>query len=103
MEVWFDPKVVALETLNEFAEREQFRPMPKAKQVERLDKEQKYYLLGTPLRDLPMSEAQACRINATIDGNWEQWLTPAQLQQAARLQEQAEAAKAKAKAEARGD
>lgn len=86
VEVWFDPKVIKLRALNSFAKGKKFRPMPKAEAVERLDKEQKYYLIGTALRDLPMSEAQACRVNATIQGDWKQWLSPAQLREAERLQ-----------------
>jgi len=48
----------------------------------RMDKEQKYYLLQTPLKDLALSEAQACRVNASLDGDWKQYLSPSQVKQA---------------------
>jgi hypothetical protein len=48
----------------------------------RMDKEQKYYLMQTPMKDLALSEAQACRVNASLDGNWKQYLSPSQLKQA---------------------
>ena len=45
----------------------------------RPDKEPKYYLLQTPLRHVPMTPAQAARINANLKGNWQRYLSPAQL------------------------
>lgn len=52
----------------------------------RLDKEQKYYLLQTPLRELPMSEAQACRVNASLEGEaFFRYLSPRQAKAAATL------------------
>lgn len=85
VEVWFDSEVLPLKRLNSFAKAKKFRHLPRARQVERLDQEQKYYLLQTPLRDLPMSEAQACRVNAAINDDWKQWLSPTQLEKAAQL------------------
>ena len=51
----------------------------------RLDKDQKYYLLQTPLKKLALSEAQASRVNASMDGNWKQFLSPIQRMQAEEL------------------
>lgn len=85
VEVWYDPEVVDLKALKEFGKARKFKHLPKADAVERLDAEQKYYLLQTPLRGLPMSEAQACRVNASLEGDWRRWLTPLQLEEAKRL------------------
>ena len=52
----------------------------------RLDKEQKYYLLQTPLAALPLSEAQACRVNASLqDEGFFAYLSPRQAKAAATL------------------
>jgi hypothetical protein len=48
----------------------------------RPDKEQKYYLLHSPLRFVPMTPAQAARCNAVLApnaaGKPERWLSPRQ-------------------------
>lgn len=102
VEVDYDPEVVTLESLIAFgrangnarnlwvrASSQQEEAMeaygkrvPLYEQPLRLDKEQKYYLLQSPLHALPMSETQACRVNATLEGDWRQYLTPAQLAEA---------------------
>jgi len=51
----------------------------------RLDAQQKYYLLKSPLAKLPLSEAQACRVNAALRGNWQRYLSPVQQAEAAAL------------------
>ena len=88
VEVWFDPKVLSFEQLLAHGEskecaRKVWREKPKQF---RLDKEQKYYLLQTPLARLPMSEAQACRVNASLAGDaYLKWLSPAQRANARKL------------------
>ncbi len=51
----------------------------------RLDSEPKYYLHQSPLAELPMTEPQKMRVNATLRGNWRQWLSPRQVEQAEAL------------------
>ncbi len=52
----------------------------------RLDAEQKYYLLQTALAKLPLSEAQACRVNAQLEGEaFLRYLSPRQVKIAQRL------------------
>lgn len=52
----------------------------------RLDAEQKYYLLQTPLAKLPLSEAQACRVNAQLNGEaYLRYLSPRQVKLARAL------------------
>ncbi len=90
VEVVYDPKVVKLEQLRAFAKRKEFWFEPEATEAAgkkdrpplRMDKEQKYYLLQSALKKVPMSEAQACRVNASLKGNWKQYLSPSQLKQA---------------------
>ena len=48
----------------------------------RPDHEPKFYLQRTPLDGVPMTELQKMRVNATLKGNWRQWLSPRQLEQA---------------------
>jgi hypothetical protein len=83
VEVWYDPKVVTAKKLESFAKAKEFW----AEQIVplRMDKEQKYYLLQTPMKDLALSEAQACRVNASLDGDWKQYLSPSQILTADRL------------------
>lgn len=92
VEVFYDPKVVTRKQLEAFAKAKEFWFEKEAtvgvadrSAPWRLDKEQKYYLLQSPLKDLPMSEAQACRVNASLDGDWKQYLTPAQWKRAQEL------------------
>lgn len=105
VEVWYDPKVISYESLLGFAddnecarqvwtrnEKQQSVAQEKVgdrsklfKDAIRLDKEQKYYLLQTPLKELALSEAQASRVNASLEGNWKQYLSPTQLKQAEEL------------------
>ena len=102
VEVDYDPKVVTLESLIAFgrangnarnlwvrdasqqeeAKQAYDKDVPLYAAQLRLDKEQKYYLLQSPLRALGMSEAQACRVNATLEGDWRRWLTPEQVRRA---------------------
>ena len=106
VEVWFDPKLLSFAQLLEHgrikdcARRVWWRheshaelakkalgelaaPAPPAL---RLDKEQKYYLLQTPLAALPLSEAQACRVNASLqDEGFFRFLSPRQAKAAATL------------------
>lgn len=52
----------------------------------RLDAEQKYYLLQTPLAKLPLSEAQACRVNAQLESEvFLRYLSPRQAKIASHL------------------
>jgi len=52
-----------------------------ARDSERLDKEQQYYLYKSPLRYVPMTRAQATRANAAMrGGDWKRYLSPRQLQ-----------------------
>ncbi|MFT4711157.1 MAG: hypothetical protein ACI8Q9_002297 [Planctomycetota bacterium] len=47
----------------------------------RNDKDPKFYLGKTALAFLPMTELQANRVNATINGgDWSQWLSPRQIE-----------------------
>jgi hypothetical protein len=105
VEVWYDPKVISYEALLGFADDNecarqvwtrtekqlaiaQEKASDRAKLFQgaiRLDKEQKYYLLQTPLKELALSEAQASRVNASMDGNWKQYLSPTQRKQAQEL------------------
>ena len=105
VEVWYDPKVLAYEELLAFADDNECarqvwtrtaaqlavatkRLGERARSLQaavRLDPEQKYYLLQTPLKALPMSEAQASRVNASLKGDWKQYLSPLQRQQAEKL------------------
>ena len=92
VEVVFDPKVVTRKQLAAVAKRNEFWHVPSSAEdgsrlpLElRMDKEQKYYLLQTPLKGLPMSKAQACRVNASIKGDWKQYLSPSQLAKAVEL------------------
>ena len=53
----------------------------------RVDKDPKYYLGKTALAFLPMTELQANRVNATINGgDWSQWLSPRQIKQVATIE-----------------
>ncbi|MFN3243637.1 MAG: hypothetical protein ACE37K_19180 [Planctomycetota bacterium] len=53
----------------------------KERELARLDKEQQYYLYKSPLRHVPMTRAQATRVNAAMRGdNWRSHLSPRQLQ-----------------------
>ena len=45
----------------------------------RLDDEPKYYLLQSAYADLPVTELQRARVNASLDGDWRRWLSPRQL------------------------
>lgn len=114
VEVWYDPKVVRFDQVlahgraTDCARKVWTRDekhhaaaqavvgelalaAPAQKDI-RLDKEQKYYLLQTPLADLPLSEAQACRVNANLDGvAYEKWLSPAQRAHAKELMKIAKA------------
>jgi len=92
VEVIYDPKVVTRKELDAFATKNEFwvqNELPlktSARAMElRMDKEQKYYLLQTPLKNLPMSEAQACRVNASLEGDWKQYLSPSQIKLATKL------------------
>lgn len=61
----------------------------------RPDREQQYYLLQTPLRFVPLTRAQATRLNAAVGAaglgadekatanDWRTWLSPAQQKQLA--------------------
>ena len=106
VEVWFDPKRVSFDQLlahgrtkecarnvwwrhdaHAAAAKEALGDQAAAapKQL-RLDKEQKYYLLQTPLVALPLSEAQACRVNASLEGEaFFRYLSPRQAKAAATL------------------
>jgi len=112
VEVWYDPKTLPFAKLLAVAEKqdcargvwsrsEEQQTVAKAKVGERarlfsgairLDAEQKYYLLKSPLKDLPLSEAQACRVNANLKGDWQRYLSPWQRAQAKDLMEAAEVA-----------
>ena len=92
VEVIYDPKVVTRKELDAFATKNEFwvqNELPlktSARAMElRMDKEQKYYLLQSPLKNLPMSEAQACRVNASLEGDWKQYLSPSQIKLATKL------------------
>jgi len=106
VEVWFDPKVTTFEELLSLARvkdcarlvwtrDKQHKAIADKVLAEkslsfdgpiRLDGEQKYYLIQSPLAKLPMSEAQACRVNARIRGKgWQEFLSPQQLLQAKQL------------------
>lgn len=90
VKVWFDPKAVSYESMLDHAKANQGgRHVWDSRQGEesgfRLDGEQKYYLLQSPLRDLVLSETQASRVNASLKGNWQQYLAPSQLQRAEEL------------------
>ena len=53
----------------------------------RVDKDPKFYLGKTALAYLPMSELQANRVNATINGgDWSQWLSPRQIERVAAIE-----------------
>ena len=53
----------------------------------RPDKDPKFYLGKTALAYLPMSELQANRVNATINGgDWSQWLSPRQIERVAAIE-----------------
>lgn len=53
----------------------------------RADGEPHYYLLKSKLSALPLTEAQATRVNASLEGDWRRWLSPRQLEQAEALLE----------------
>jgi len=78
VQVWYDPKVISLPQLSTHAELRTAKTM-------RLDAQQKYYLLQSPLQELNLSEAQACRVNASLQGDWKQFLSPSQRLQADHL------------------
>ena len=85
VEVIFDPKVISRKKLDAFATQKEFwvqKELPVQVSARtmalRMDKEQKYYLLQTQLKNVPMSEAQACRVNASLEGDWKQYLSPSQ-------------------------
>lgn len=106
VEVWFDPKRIGFAQLLEHGRTRECarnvwwrheshaeiarralgdKAAPAPKQM-RLDKEQKYYLLQTPLAALPLSEAQACRVNASLaDERFFRYLSPRQAKAAATL------------------
>ena len=53
-----------------------------AKDSERADKEQQYYLYKSPLRFVPMTIPQRTRVNAALRGggkSWRRYLSPRQL------------------------
>ncbi len=105
VEVWYDPQTLPFPNLLAVAEKqdcargvwsrsEKQQAVAKAKVGERaqlfsgeirLDAEQKYYLWKSPLKDLPLSEAQACRVNANLKGDWQRYLSPWQRAQAKEL------------------
>ena len=68
--------------IGELAHRFEARLRPEL----RPDKEPKYYLLQTPLRHVPMTPAQAARVNANLKGKWKRYLSPAQLTMLATIQ-----------------
>lgn len=112
VEVWYDPKTLPFAQLLAVAEKqdcargvwsrsEAQQDVAKAKVGERaqlfsgairLDAEQKYYLRKSPLKDLPLSEAQACRVNANLKGDWQRYLSPWQRAQAKELMQAAQEA-----------
>jgi hypothetical protein len=85
VEVRYDPEVLSPEELHRVAKATAAHPVAMEGQAFRLDKEQKYYLLQSPLRALPMSETQACRVNASLEGDWRRFLSPAQVEVAEAL------------------
>ena len=90
VKVWFDPKATTFgsllnQTNTNPSSRHVWAPTEVANAAFRLDGEQKYYLLQSPLRDLALSEAQASRVNASLEGDWKQYLAPSQLRQAEQL------------------
>lgn len=107
VEVWFDPMVLPFADLLAKAEEKDCargiwtrndqqlvhareKVGERAQHFEgtiRLDAEQKYYLLQSPLKQLPLSEAQACRVNATLKKGWKAYLSPWQQSQAQALLE----------------
>ncbi len=58
-----------------------------ARDEERPDKEQHYYLFQSPLRRLPMTAAQATKVNAALRGGGEAWRTYLSPRQLAWLEE----------------
>ena len=116
VEVWYDPKTLPFANLLSVAEEkdctrgiwsrsEEQQALAEARVGERallfsgeirLDAEQKYYLLKSPLKDLPLSEAQACRVNANLKGDWQRYLSPWQIAHAKELMDAAKQASAKA-------
>jgi len=69
----------AREAVGERAQR--FEDVP-ARDRERRDKEQHYYLFKSPLRRLPMTAAQATKVNAALRGGgdaYRAYLSPGQL------------------------
>ncbi|PCJ54847.1 MAG: hypothetical protein COA70_03925 [Planctomycetota bacterium] len=90
VKVWFDAKVLSHQSLLEKANATQGnRHVWDSRQAKeagfRLDGEQKYYLLQSPLRNLALSETQASRVNASLKGDWRQYLSPSQLKRAEQL------------------
>jgi hypothetical protein len=106
VEVWYDPKLLSFDKLLEHARTQDCarrvwtRTPAQAKLAKaalgelaeaapasiRLDAEQKYYLLQTPLAQLALSEAQACRVNAQLEGEaFLRYLSPRQVKIAQHL------------------
>lgn len=85
VEVCFDPKLIAREELERRGRAgcvtEAFLPSSEIRSVE----DQKYYLRQTALRFVPMTPAQAARVNASATGDPLRWLSPAQRAAAAYL------------------